>query len=55
MASANNQDIAANIIGHIRRAALGDHYYRFEQRVANAMMKIYAAQLDSTTAQMASV
>ena len=38
-----NQDIAASIIGHIRRAALGEPLLSFEQRVANAMMKIYAA------------
>ncbi|SER53211.1 type I restriction enzyme, R subunit [Vreelandella subterranea] len=32
-----NQDIAASIIGHIRRAALGEPLKPFEQRVAEAM------------------
>ena len=38
-----NQDIAASIIGHIRRAALGEALISFEQRVSNAMEKIYAS------------
>lgn len=36
-----NQDIAASIIGHIRRAALGEPLVPFEQRVAQAMQRIY--------------
>ncbi|KEY57110.1 type I restriction-modification system endonuclease [Serratia sp. DD3] len=36
-----NQDIAASIIGHIRRAALGEPLVPFEQRVAQAMQHIY--------------
>jgi len=38
-----NQDIAASIIGHIRRAALGEALVPFEQRVARAMDKIYSS------------
>ncbi len=37
-----NQDIAASIIGYIRRAALGEALIPFEQRVHNAMQRIYA-------------
>ncbi|WP_444892012.1 type I restriction-modification enzyme R subunit C-terminal domain-containing protein [Microbulbifer sp. TRSA001] len=37
-----NRDIAASIIGHIRRAALGEALVPFAQRVAAAMEKIYA-------------
>jgi type I restriction enzyme, R subunit len=40
--SKTNQDIAASIIGHIRQAALGEALLPFEQRVANAMQRIYA-------------
>ena len=36
-----NQDIAASIIGHIRRAAFGEPLVPFEQRVAQAMDRIY--------------
>lgn len=36
-----NQDIAASIIGHIRRAALGEPLVPFEQRVAQGMQNIY--------------
>jgi type I restriction enzyme R subunit len=36
-----NQDIAASIIGHIRRAALGEPLVPFEQRVAQAMQRIF--------------
>lgn len=36
-----NQDIAASIIGHIRRAALGEPLIPFETRVAGAMQRIY--------------
>ena len=41
--SQTNQDIAAGIIGYIRRAAIGGALLPFEQRVANAMTKIYQA------------
>lgn len=37
----SNKDIAASIIGHIRRAALGEPLVPFEQRVAEAMDRIY--------------
>ncbi len=37
-----SQDIAASIIGYIRQAALGEALVPFEQRVTNAMQKIYA-------------
>lgn len=36
-----SQDIAASIIGHIRRAAFGEPLVPFEQRVAQAMDRIY--------------
>ena len=36
-----NQDIAASIIGHIRRAAFGEPLVPFETRVAQAMQRIY--------------
>ena len=36
-----NQDIAASIIGYIRRAALGEALIPFEQRVLQAMQQIY--------------
>lgn len=36
-----NKDIAASIIGYIRRAALGEPLIPFEQRVAEAMDHIY--------------
>lgn len=39
--SKTNQDIAASIIGYIRQAALGEALLPFDQRVANAMQKIY--------------
>lgn len=39
-----NQEIAASIVGFIRRAALGEALLPFEQRVANAMQKIYDLQ-----------
>ncbi|MBW3164590.1 type I restriction-modification system endonuclease [Ferrimonas balearica] len=38
-----NQEIAASIIGHIRRAALGEALVPFEQRVMRAMDKIYTS------------
>lgn len=37
-----NKDIAASIIGHIRRAALGEALIPFEHRVAQAMDRIYS-------------
>lgn len=37
-----NQDIAASIIGHIRRAAIGEALQPFEQRVQHAMQQICA-------------
>ncbi len=37
-----NQEIAASIIGHIRQAALGESLIPFDQRVHNALQKIYA-------------
>jgi type I restriction enzyme R subunit len=40
--SQTNQDIASSIIGHIRRAALGEALIPFEQRVSNAMQSIYS-------------
>jgi len=36
-----NQDIAASIIGHIRRAALGEPLKPFKQRVDDAMDRLY--------------
>ena len=36
-----NQEIAASIIGHIRQAALGESLIPFDQRVNNALQKIY--------------
>lgn len=38
-----NQDIAASIVGHIRRAAIGEALIPFERRVSMAMEKIYAS------------
>ncbi len=38
---ATNQEIAASIIGYIRQAALGEALIPFEQRVQNAMLKLY--------------
>jgi len=46
----SNQDIAASIIGYIRQAALGEALLPFEQRVAQAMQRIYALT-SWTTAQ----
>ncbi|MGM0858881.1 MAG: type I restriction-modification system endonuclease [Pseudomonadota bacterium] len=45
-----NKDIAASIVGHIRRAALGEPLKPFEQRVAEAMDRIYT-QYEWTSAQ----
>ena len=39
-----NQDIAASIVGHIRRAAIGETLISFEQRVNQAMESIYSSQ-----------
>lgn len=39
-----NQDIAASIVGHIRRAAIGEPLISFEQRVNQAMERIYSNQ-----------
>ena len=39
-----NQEIAASIVGHIRRAALGEALVPFEQRVQHAMEGIYQQQ-----------
>ncbi len=39
-----NQEIAASIIGFIRQAAIGEALLPFDQRVANAMQKIYGQQ-----------
>jgi type I restriction enzyme R subunit len=36
-----HQEIAASIVGYIRQAALGEALLPFEQRVAQAMQKIY--------------
>lgn len=36
-----NQEIAASIVGYIRQAALGEALLPFEQRVAQAMQRIY--------------
>jgi len=41
--SQTNQDIAASIIGHIRQAALGEPLMPFEERVDQAMQKIYSS------------
>lgn len=38
------QEVAASIIGHIRRAALGEALTPFDQRVERAMQGIYAQQ-----------
>lgn len=45
---ATNQDIAARIIGYIRRAALGDALLPWDQRVDQALQKILAAQAWTT-------
>lgn len=39
-----NQDIASSLVGHIRRAALGEPLVPFETRVNQAMQNIYASQ-----------
>jgi type I restriction enzyme R subunit len=45
-----NQDIAARLIGHIRRASLGNALLPFDQRVDNALTKI-TQQKEWTTEQ----
>ncbi len=40
--SAKNEDIAARLIGHIRRAAIGDALLPFDVRVDNALKRIEA-------------
>lgn len=45
-----SEDIAASIIGHIRRAALGEALIPFETRVGHAMQKIYRSR-EWTTVQ----
>ena len=42
--SQTNQDIAASIIGHIRRAALGEPLISYSERVRLAMEQIYRSQ-----------
>lgn len=42
--SKTNQDITASIVGHIRRAAIGEALIPYETRVNKAMYKIYASQ-----------
>lgn len=42
--SQTNQDIAASIIGHIRRAALGEALIPYSERVRLAMEQIYGSQ-----------
>jgi type I restriction enzyme R subunit len=37
-----NQEIAASIIGHIRKAAIGEALISFDDRVDNAMEGIYS-------------
>ena len=41
---AKNEDIAASIIGFVRQAALGDPLMPFEERVREAMKRIYASR-----------
>lgn len=43
--SQSNQDIAAGIVAYIRRAALGEALLPFEERVNQAMQRIYAMQV----------
>lgn len=40
--SQSNQDIAAGIVAHIRRAALGESLIPFSERAEKAMQKLYA-------------
>jgi type I restriction enzyme R subunit len=41
---ARNEEIAASIIGFVRQAAIGDALIPFEERVRNAMKRIYASR-----------
>src|SRR5262249_39780086 len=41
---AKNEDIAASIIGFVRQAAIGDPLIPFEDRVREAMKRIYASR-----------
>jgi type I restriction enzyme R subunit len=41
---AKNEDIAASIIGFVRQAALGDPLVPFEERVREAMKRVYAGR-----------
>jgi type I restriction enzyme R subunit len=50
-AKKTNQDIAARLIGHIRRAAMGQALLPFDQRVDNALAKILQ-QADWTAEQI---
>jgi len=43
-----NQDVAARLIGHIRRAAIGDALMPFETRVDNALTRIVAQRPEGT-------
>jgi type I restriction enzyme R subunit len=43
-----NQDVAARIVGYIRRAAIGDPLISYEQRVETALQKILAKKRWST-------
>lgn len=47
----SNQDIAAGIIAHIRRAALGESLVPFSERAEKAMQKLYAKHPDLTPVQ----
>ena len=38
----SHQEIAASIVGHIRRAALGEALLPFDQRVTQAMARVHA-------------
>lgn len=41
---AKNEEIAASIIGFVRQAAIGDALIPFDERVRNAMKRIYASR-----------
>lgn len=47
-----NQDIAASIIGHIRRAALGDPLLPYAERVQRAVQRLLAARPWTTPQRM---
>jgi len=46
-----NQEYAAKIIGHVRRAALGDALMPYTERVDKALKKILSSRTDWTTPQ----